>query len=187
MAQYVPKGFVVRLGCRVPKSRLVGGLMRLRIERKQGHLPNGSIKIGSVAAHFGVSVDLLRLYEREGLLIPIKSPRGTRYFTEHDYPWIAMILRLVRQCRMNLASIRRELAAIPCWQIRNCGFESKRGCPVISDESRPCWSNRATCPVVCAQDCYFCPVYRSAPTSETFQAPLPVAPSAAATPQTAAD
>jgi len=46
--------------------------MRLGMERKQGHLPNGSIKIGAVAGHFGVSVDLLRLYEREGLLIPIK-------------------------------------------------------------------------------------------------------------------
>jgi len=148
-------------------------LMRLGMERKQGHLPNGSIKIGAVAGHFGISVDLLRLYEREGLLIPIKSPRGTRYFTEHDYPWIAMILRLVRESRMNLAGIRRLLAAIPCWQIRNCGFESKRGCPVISDESRPCWSNRATCPVVCAQDCYFCRVYRSALTWEKFKTLLP--------------
>ncbi len=46
------------------------------------------IKIGAVARHFGVSVDLLRLYEREGLLIPLKSPKGTRYFTELDYPWI---------------------------------------------------------------------------------------------------
>ena len=146
--------------------------MRLGMERKQGHLPNGSIKIGAVAGHFGISVDLLRLYEREGLLIPIKSPRGTRYFTEHDYPWIAMILRLVRECRMNLAGIRHLLAALPCWRIRNCGFESKRGCPVISDELRPCWSNRATCPVVCAQDCYFCPVYRSAVMCESFQANL---------------
>ena len=160
--------------------------MRLGMGRKQGHLPNGSIKIGMIAGRFGISVDLLRLYEREGLLIPIKSPRGTRYFTEHDYSWIAMLLRLVREARMNLAEIRRLLAALPCWQIRHCGFESKQGCPVISDDSRPCWSNRATCPVVCAQDCYFCPVYRSAPTSENLKALL-TAPPAAPTPQAAAD
>jgi MerR HTH family regulatory protein len=162
-------------------------LMRLGIERKQGHLPNGSIKIGAVAGRFGISVDLLRLYEREGLLIPIKSPRGTRYFTAHDFPWIAMILRLVRESRMNLAAIRHLLTALPCWQIRHCGFESRQGCPVISDESRPCWSNRATCPVVCAQDCYFCPVYRSAPGSEQLRAQLRATPSAPPTPQAAAD
>ena len=147
--------------------------MRLGMEKRNGHLPNGSIKIGAVAHHFGVSVDLLRLYEREGLLLPIKSPRGTRYYTDHDYPWITMVLRLVREAHMNLASIRHLLAALPCWRIRHCGFESKKGCPVISDESRPCWSNRASCPVVCAQDCYFCPVYRSAPECENFKALLP--------------
>jgi hypothetical protein len=147
--------------------------MRLGIEKRQGHLPNGSIKIGAVAQRFEVSVDLLRLYEREGLLIPLKSPRGTRYFTEHDYPWIAMILRLVREAGLNLAAIRHVLAALPCWQIRNCGFDGKKGCPVISDESAPCWSNRAICPVVCAQDCYFCTVYRSAPNCENLKVLLP--------------
>ncbi len=44
--------------------------MRASLENKAGRLPNGSIKIGAVAADFHVSVDLLRLYEREGLLIP---------------------------------------------------------------------------------------------------------------------
>jgi MerR HTH family regulatory protein len=149
--------------------------MRLGIEKRQGHLPNGSIKIGAVARRFGVSVDLLRLYEREGLLLPIKSSGGTRYFTEHDYPWIAMIRRLVREARLNLAGIRHLLANLPCWRMRNCGFEEKNGCPVISDKTCPCWSNRATCPVVCAQDCYFCAVYRSALNCQSFQALLPPA------------
>ncbi len=143
--------------------------VRLGIEKKRGHLPDGSIKIGAVARHFAVSVDLLRLYERAGLLIPIKSPRGTRYFTEHDYPWIATILRLVRDTHMNLARICHVLVALPCWQVRTCGFENKKGCPVISDKSLPCWRNRATCPVVCAQDCYFCPVYRSGPHCQEFK------------------
>src|ERR1700758_2264861 len=101
--------------------------MRVGIEKRRGHLPDGSIKIGVVAQQFGISVDLLRLYEREGLLLPIKSSRGTRYFTEHDYPWIAMILRLVREARLNLAGIRHLLAKLPCWRMRNCGFEDKKG------------------------------------------------------------
>lgn len=146
--------------------------MRLGVEKKQGHLPNGSLKIGAVARHFNISVDLLRLYEREGLLIPLKSRRGTRYFTEHDYLWIGTILRLVRQARLNFAGIRHLLALLPCWQMRNCGFESRKNCPVISDPSKPCWANRATCPVVSCQECYFCEVYRSAPTCENLKALL---------------
>ncbi len=146
--------------------------MRLGMEKKHGHLPNGSIKIGAVARQFGISVDLLRLYEREGLVIPLKSSRGTRYYTEHDFPWIGTVLKLVREARLNFAGIRHLLALVPCWEIRHCGFESKRNCPVINDASRPCWSNRAACPVVCSQDCYFCPVYRAAPSSENLKALL---------------
>lgn len=146
--------------------------MRLGIRKEQKCLPNGRVKIGAVARHFGVSVDLLRLYEREGLLIPTKSPRRTRYFTEHDYLWIGTILRLVREARLTLAAVRHVLAQLPCWQIRNCGFTNKANCPVISDLSKPCWANRAMCPVVCSKDCYFCEVYRSAPSCESFKALL---------------
>ncbi len=146
--------------------------MRLGMEKKQGHLPNGSLKIGTVARQFGISVDLLRLYEREGLVLPLKSSRGTRYYTEHDFPWISTVLRLVREARLNFAGIRHLLALTPCWEIRHCGFESKCNCPVISDSSKPCWANRVACPVVAAQDCYFCNVYRSAPESTNLKALL---------------
>ena len=72
--------------------------------------PERKIKIGGVARHFNISVDLLRLYEREGLLIPIKSSKGTRYYTERDYPWIETLMRLVRDYRLNFAGVRHLLA-----------------------------------------------------------------------------
>jgi len=146
--------------------------VRLDIHKEQKYPPNSRVKIGAVARHFGISPDLLRLYEREGLLIPMKSPRGTRYFTEHDYLWIGTILRLVREAGLKLAAIRHRLAQLPCWQIRNCGFTNKANCPVISDLSKPCWANRAMCPVVCSKNCYFCEVYRSAPNCKSFEAVL---------------
>jgi hypothetical protein len=171
--------------------------MRIAIRRREGQLPNGTIKIGAVARHFGISVDLLRLYEREGLLIPLKSPRGTRYFTEHDFLWIGTILRLVREARLNFAGIRRLLALLPCWEIRQCGYERRAGCPVIQDSSRPCWANMACrsaaegCPVTnirndngreilpkgtkhkfALENCYFCAVYRAAAHCENLKALL---------------
>ena len=46
-----------------------------------GALPQANdeswIKIGEVARYFGISVDLLRLYERARLLIPLKSAKGS--------------------------------------------------------------------------------------------------------------
>jgi MerR family transcriptional regulator/heat shock protein HspR len=146
--------------------------MMVGIRRKAGRLPNGAIKIGTVARQFGISVDLLRLYEREGLLIPLKSPRGTRYYTEHDFIWIETILRLVRQARLNLASIRRLLALLPCWQLRNCPYDRRQDCPVMQDATQPCWVNRGHCQQLDARDCYFCVVYRSAPSCENLKALL---------------
>jgi len=183
--------------------------MRVATRKQEGQLPNGTIKIGAVARHFGVSVDLLRLYEREGLLIPLKSPRGTRYYTQHDYSWIGTILRLVREARLNFAGIRRLLALLPCWEIRQCGFDKRAGCPIIADASKPCWANRAACckaqvplPAVpisdvsfaartlvthgpCptgTEDCYFCRVYRSAPSCENLKALLAASPEASTSP-----
>lgn len=157
--------------------------MRLGVKRKQGQLPNGAIKIGTVARRFGVSPDLLRLYEREGLLLPLKSPRGTRYFTELDFPWIDVILRLVRGARLRLAEVRRLLARIPCGALRQCPLETQRACPLLENGDRPCWMSRATCSGVDTRECYFCGVYRAAPTSRDVRDWLARLPAEAASPK----
>jgi DNA-binding transcriptional MerR regulator len=139
--------------------------------------PGVRIKIGTVAKHFKISVDLLRLYEREGLVIPLKSSKGTRYYTEQDYAWIATILRLVRDARLNFAGIRHLLALLPCWEIRNCGFDKKQGCSIIKDSTTPCWNNKSCCSD--PKECYSCSVYRSAPACENLKALLVSSPAPA--------
>ena len=129
--------------------------------------PPKKIKIGEVARHFGVSVDLLRLYEREGLLIPLTSAKGTRYFTQLDYPWIATVLRLVREARLNFAGIRHLLALLPCWEIRNCSGNDRTECTIIAGATAPCWIERNCCK---PGDCYACDVYRAACRCENLKA-----------------
>jgi MerR family transcriptional regulator/heat shock protein HspR len=130
--------------------------------------PPPLIKIGAVAHDFNISVDLLRLYEREGLIIPLKSAAGTRYFSHQDYPWVATVLRLVREARLNFAGIRHLLALLPCWEIRQCGYTRKQ-CPVSASQkpTQPCWMQQKNCG--CGMDCYFCPVYRAAPSCENLK------------------
>jgi MerR family transcriptional regulator/heat shock protein HspR len=133
------------------------------------------IKIGEVARHFAISVDLLRLYEREGLLIPLKSSKGTRYFTERDYPWIATLLRLVREEGLNFAGIRRLLALIPCWDVNGCGEEHKASCRQLATSAQPCWIQHSCC--IPLEDCYACEVYRTASQCENLKALLAAGPS----------
>jgi len=125
------------------------------------------IKIGVVARHFGISVDLLRLYEREGILIPLKSPKGTRYFTQLDYPWIATVLRLVREARLNFAGIRHLLALLPCREIRGCDGTSKPNCSRETGAADPCWVHKSCCTP--DGDCYLCEVYRAASKCENLK------------------
>jgi len=125
------------------------------------------IKIGVVARHFGVSVDLLRLYEREGILIPLKSPKGTRYFTRLDYPWIATVLRLVREARLNFAGIRHLLALLPCREIRSCEGNGKANCSLAAGAADPCWVHKSCCTP--NGDCYLCEVYRAASRCENLK------------------
>lgn len=124
------------------------------------------IKIGEVAQHFGVSVDLLRLYEREGLLIPLKSAKGTRYFTQLDYPWIATVLHLVREERLNFSGIRHLLALLPCWEIRGCTAGERAVCKANTGAQTPCWINKSCCS---PGTCYSCKVYRSARQCENLK------------------
>lgn len=149
--------------------------MRVGADESSDSVP-AKIKIGAVARHFNISVDLLRLYEREGLLIPIKSDKGTRYFSERDYVWIGTVLRLVREARLNFAGIRHLLALLPCWRVKNCGHEQKQSCTIVQDATAPCWTNRVCCQVAASTDCYACDVYRSAPQCENLKALLVASP-----------
>jgi DNA-binding transcriptional MerR regulator len=143
----------------------------MAVESADANGNNGSrVKIGAVAKHFNISVDLLRLYEREGLVIPLKSPKGTRYYTELDYPWIETVMRLVREARLNFAGIRHLLALLPCWDINRCEH-NKTNCSLIEDPTAPCWINHEHCKSA-TEDCYHCKVYRSAPSCENLKALL---------------
>jgi MerR family transcriptional regulator/heat shock protein HspR len=117
-------------------------------------------KIGQVAEMLGISVPTLRMYEREGLLIPIKSSGGTRYFSESDIQWIRCIRRMITELGLNLEGIRRLLALIPCGELTDCGHCEARTCDVSTDATRPCWMKDAR---PCKQnrtECYACPAYR---------------------------
>ena len=61
--------------------------------------------ISVVAEQYGIHPQTLRLYEREGLIKPSRSAKGTRYYTEEDVERLELILNLTRDLGVNLAGV----------------------------------------------------------------------------------
>lgn len=61
--------------------------------------------ISVVAEQYGIHPQTLRMYEREGLIRPSRSAKGTRYYTEEDIVQLEFILNLTRDLGVNLAGV----------------------------------------------------------------------------------
>jgi len=61
--------------------------------------------ISAVAEMYNIHPQTLRLYEREGLLIPSRSDGNTRLYGKEDLEQLELILKLTRDLGVNLAGI----------------------------------------------------------------------------------
>jgi MerR family transcriptional regulator/heat shock protein HspR len=61
--------------------------------------------ISAVAEMYNIHPQTLRLYEREGLLIPSRSNGNTRLYAPEDLEQLEIILNLTRDMGVNLAGI----------------------------------------------------------------------------------
>jgi MerR family transcriptional regulator/heat shock protein HspR len=66
-----------------------------------------AVYVISVAAHLvGMHPQTLRLYEREGLIEPKRTPKRCRRYSEHDLERLRDIQRLTQEFGINLAGVR---------------------------------------------------------------------------------
>ncbi len=128
------------------------------------------IKIGQVARKMEVSVELIRAYENEGILIPEKTDSGQRIYNEEDLHWIQCIRRLIKEQGLNISGIRHMLALMPCWDMRPCSEAEKEKCPAFNGASKPCWMIKDQVPLSCRdENCRLCSVYQSAQKCENLK------------------
>ncbi len=116
--------------------------------------------IGTVARMLGVSVQTLRLYEAEGLLLAQKSPGGQRRYSEADYERLKCIRTAITEDKISIQGIRRMQSLIPCWQIVGCPDEQRRVCPAFIEHQAGCWTYRHEQNACAGRDCRQCEVYR---------------------------
>ena len=95
--------------------------------------------IGEAADLIGVSVPTIRMYEREGLIIPLRKNSRHRLFAEADLERIRAIRRTISTEKISIAGIRRLMSLVPCWKMNNCAAEDVARCPRPAAQDSPCW------------------------------------------------
>jgi MerR family transcriptional regulator/heat shock protein HspR len=114
--------------------------------------------IGVAADLLDLSVHSLRQYEREGLILPYKTPSGRRLYSDLELEKVRCIRRMIHEKGLNFAGIRHLMALVPCYSLRDCPVESRKRCVMMQDRSAPCWFQPGTCAIP-FPSCRECPVY----------------------------
>ena len=130
---------------------------------------------GQVARLLDLSVETLRLYEREGLIIPFKVPSGHRRFNQLDVKWIAMIRRQIHDHKLNFSGLRFLLSMLPCWEVKDCCLgENYMDCPAKQVNHLPCWMVANTPCRAQGESCRDCKIYALAPKVDKLKEQLAV-------------
>ncbi len=118
--------------------------------------------IGTTARMLEISVQTLRHYEREGLILPYKSESNQRWYSKEDIDRLRCIRSAIKDQKLSIEGIRRMHALIPCWQMRGCTDRDRAHCEAYLGHERGCWNydhKRNSC---ASNDCRLCHVYRIA-------------------------
>ena len=95
--------------------------------------------IGVVAQKLGISVPTVRMYEKAGLIIPFRTATERRLYSLADLARIRFFRKLIKEEGLNLESIRRLLAILPCWGLKPCTAEMREVCPANNNCKAICW------------------------------------------------
>jgi len=117
--------------------------------------------ISTAARLLGISVPTLRMYEKEGLLLPFKTDGNQRRYSDKDLERIRCIRRAINEDKIGIEGIRRMLALIPCWAIVNCTEKDRQNCEAFNSYTKPCWTYNHKNNFCEGMDCFSCEVYNS--------------------------
>jgi MerR family transcriptional regulator/heat shock protein HspR len=117
--------------------------------------------ISTAAKLLSVSVQTLRLYEKEGLILPFKKSSKHRLYSKADIERIECIRGAITEKKMSINGIRTMYSLIPCWDIVNCSEEDKNNCQAYKGHSQPCWSYSHPETICESKSCRECDVYKN--------------------------
>lgn len=111
----------------------------------------------------GVESNLIRAYERKGLIRPYRDPKNNyRFFTRNEIDWLSRIKTLINEVGLNIEGIKCILTIEKCWEKRDCPAEVRDSCLAYQEHNFPCWQVKVG-PECCEDtDCYKCDFYINA-------------------------
>ena len=130
-----------------------------KFEQTLTNSPSTLYTIDEAADILGISIPTIRMYEREGLIIPHRKNSKHRRFTQADMERIRCVRNMINIEKVSIAGIRRMLSLIPCWKIKNCSDEQRNACAAFQQHDRPCWMVSEKSWETRSQQCRECPVY----------------------------
>lgn len=116
--------------------------------------------ISKAAELLKISIPTLRMYEREGLIIPFKKKTNHRLFSQSDLDRIDCIRRAINESKISINGIKMIYSLIPCWSITGCTHEERKNCASYGQNHQPCWTEKHPDTVCENKDCRECPVYK---------------------------
>ncbi len=116
--------------------------------------------IRTAAKLLNISVHTLRMYEREGLILPYKRSTKQRLYSQKDIERIECIRRSINQDKLSIKGIVKIFSFIPCWKIVGCSESDREKCEAYNSYSLPCWSVNHKNNFCTDKDCRLCEVYR---------------------------
>ena len=83
--------------------------------------------IGVAAQMLGVHPRTLRIYEEEGLIVPLRKGKW-RYYTMNDIKWIECLREMIHEHGVSIAAVKKLLQYTPCRNITDCPYEKRKQC-----------------------------------------------------------
>jgi len=116
--------------------------------------------ISTAARMLKISVHTLRMYEKEGLIIPFKKETNHRLYSRADIDRLNCIRKAINEFKISISGIKTIYSLIPCWQITNCSDEDRQNCNAFITHNNPCWTFQHKKNICENKVCRECCVYK---------------------------
>ena len=117
--------------------------------------------ISTAAKLLGISVPTLRVYEKEGLIIPHKTDGNQRHYSQADLERVECIRTAINEKKISVNGIKAIYSLIPCWEVVHCSNEDKSICGAYNSADKPCWTFEHPNTICEDRSCRDCEVYKN--------------------------